>query len=99
MRRKMAVLTRPKQRAVVYTCCALALVAYGVPKIPALHPGIGGTFTALWILFAALAIAANMYFLVGADRERSRMLEANAAKPVGLTGTEMDSLHRRAYGR
>lgn len=99
MRRKLAVVPKTKQRALVYTSCILALLAYGVPKLPALHEGISGTFSALWILFAALAVAANVYFLVGADKERSRMLEVKDVLPTGLSAKEMDSLRQRAYGR
>jgi hypothetical protein len=79
MRRKTRVVPHARHRAITYTCCLLALLAYGIPRIPPLRPGLAGTFSLVWILFAALAVAANVYFLVGADRERSRMLEAREA--------------------
>lgn len=65
-----------RSTAVVYTCALVVLGVYAIPKLlPELHPGIAGTFSILWILFAGLALAANLYFMFGADRERSRMLE------------------------
>ncbi len=68
---------RPNRRtAFIYTCALIALGVYAIPNLlPELHPGIAGSFSVLWILFAGLALAANLYFLFGADRERSRMLE------------------------
>ncbi|MBX6351970.1 MAG: hypothetical protein IRZ10_01445 [Thermoflavifilum sp.] len=78
MRRKMRHVPYARQRAITYTCCLLAILVYAIPRIPPLAHGIAGTFSFLWILFAALAVAANVYFLVGADQERSRMLEARA---------------------
>lgn len=63
-----------KRRAFVYVCSLLALLIYALPRLPKLAHGISGTFSFLWILFASLALAANLYFLVGADRERSRLL-------------------------
>ncbi|WDL95590.1 hypothetical protein [Alicyclobacillus sp. ALC3] len=75
MRRKTMTVSSPRRRAVVYTCALIALGVYGVPRLPELHHGLGGTFSVLWILFAGLAVAANLYFLFGADRERSRDLE------------------------
>ncbi|QQE78034.1 hypothetical protein [Alicyclobacillus sp. SO9] len=74
MRRKIGM--RPSRRnTFIYICALIAMLAYGIPRIPALKPGLAGSFSAVWILFCALAIAANVYFFVGADKERSRMLE------------------------
>jgi|GEM_PF-3213172 len=64
-----------RSRAMIYACALVALLVYGIPRIPSLKPGLAGSFSMLWILFAGLALAANVYFFVGADRERSRMLE------------------------
>lgn len=67
---------RPSQRtALIYALALVALLAYALPRIPALRPGLPGTFSVLWIIFAGLALAANVYFFVGADKERSKMLE------------------------
>lgn len=65
-----------RRTALIYTCALIALGVYAIPNLlPELHPGIAGSFSVLWILFAGLALAANLYFLFGADKERSRMLE------------------------
>ncbi|MCL6517661.1 MAG: hypothetical protein K6T67_11990 [Alicyclobacillus sp.] len=75
MRRKMKDVPHARNRALVYSCALVGLTAYALPRLPELKPGLGGTFTVLWILVTALALSANIYFLVGADKERSRMLE------------------------
>ncbi|MCL6626983.1 hypothetical protein [Alicyclobacillus shizuokensis] len=71
--------TRPdassRRRAMVYAGALVALGVYGIPRLPGLHPGLAGTFALVWILFLGLGIAANLYFVFGADRERVRMLE------------------------
>jgi hypothetical protein len=77
----MRTVPQSKRRAFVNTCAIVALSVYGIPRIPRLHPGLDGTFSTIWILFAALAVAANLYFLVGADKERSQQLERQEADP------------------
>ncbi|GMA51552.1 hypothetical protein GCM10025857_29090 [Alicyclobacillus contaminans] len=88
----------PRRRALVYAAAALALAVYGIPRIPALAPGVAGTFSMVWILFAALAIASNLYFLVGADRERGHQLAEGELRPAqrpAVPGRER-GLRRRA---
>jgi hypothetical protein len=100
MRRKLRYVPNPRSRAFVYTCSIVALAVYAVPRLPQLHPGLAGTFSTVWILFAALAVAANLYFLFGADQERSRMLELHEADPRGKTAPkrrEQDAVRRRAF--
>jgi hypothetical protein len=100
MRRKLRNVPNGKNKAFVYVCAVIALGIYGIPKIPSLHPGIGGTFSMIWILFGVLALAANTYFLVGADKERSRMLETHAIKSQGPrepSNERSDTDRRRAY--
>jgi hypothetical protein len=75
MRRKTRYVPNAKSRAFVYVCALIALLAYAIPRIPSLKPGLGGTFSMVWLLFVALAVASNLYFLFGADKERSKMLE------------------------
>jgi hypothetical protein len=80
MRRKLPTVSNARNRAIVYASSLLALGIYALPKIPALQPGLSGTFSMVWILFAILALASNLYFMFGADQERSRLLEARAAR-------------------
>jgi hypothetical protein len=87
-----------KRRAFANTCAIVALSVYGIPRIPRLHPGLDGTFSTVWILFAALAVAANLYFLVGADKERSQQLErqeAESGQALSQRGRDVP-LRRRA---
>ncbi|MCL6444876.1 MAG: hypothetical protein K6T83_15720 [Alicyclobacillus sp.] len=87
MRRKVSDVPNAKSRAFVYTCALVSLLVYGLPHIPKLQHGIAGTFSILWILFAGLAVAANLYFLLGADKERIRQLETQI-KPATLQTEE-----------
>lgn len=98
VRRNMAPKPNPRSRSFIYLCTILALSVYAVPKLPALSPGLAGTFSTLWILFAVLAVSANLYFLVGADKERSRMLEEKGGtKPRGEAVQEQRVQRRRAH--
>lgn len=85
MRRKTKDVPNARNRAVVYTCALVAMGAYAVPRIPKLQHGLPGSFSMVWILFALLALAANVYFMVGADKERSRMLEARRNSAIDVT--------------
>lgn len=92
MRRKMGNVANGRQKSFVYTCALIGLTIYGVPQLPKLQHGLAGTFTALWLLFVALSVGANLYFLFGTDKERKRILDEQTAK----TKTEAaDSAHRR----
>lgn len=82
MRRKLKTVPQARNRAVVYSCALVAMGMYAIPKIPRLEHGLPGTFSMVWILFAVLALASNVYFLVGADKERSRMLETQELRPA-----------------
>ncbi|SIS55642.1 hypothetical protein [Alicyclobacillus vulcanalis] len=75
MRRRVGVPKQVRRTSAIYGLAALALAVYGVPRLPKLEHGVAGTFSALWMLFLALFIGANLYFLLGADRERARQLE------------------------
>lgn len=77
VRRKSKDVPNTKNRAIVYSCALIALGAYAIPRLPRLEHGLPGTFSMIWILFALLAFSANIYFMVGADKERSRMLESH----------------------
>lgn len=78
VRRHIYTNTTARRRALVYLAALIAMAIYAIPQLPKLQTGLPGTFSMLWILFLALAIAANTYFMVGADVERRRMLEEQA---------------------
>jgi len=85
MRRKIRFVPHGRRKAAIYTLSLITLLTFGIPRIPELHPGTAGTFAMVWIMFSALAVAANLYFWIGADKERSRMLEEQGA-PEGAVG-------------
>ncbi|OFW78528.1 MAG: hypothetical protein A2201_10050, partial [Alicyclobacillus sp. RIFOXYA1_FULL_53_8] len=70
MRRSLPSPANSRGRALIYLSALIALGVYAIPKLPSLQPGIAGTFSMLWISALGLAVAANLYFLVGADVER-----------------------------
>lgn len=77
MRRKVGSVANGRQKSIVYTCALLGLTVYGIPRLPHMAHGLAGTFTTVWLLFVALAVAANLYFVFGADKERKALLERN----------------------
>lgn len=97
MRRSSLITTNRRRKAFVYSAALIAMLAYGIPKLPKVQHGLPGTFSFLWILFACLALGANLYFVVGADKERSRMLSAKRSGVV-MTSPESDEqeVRRRA---
>ncbi|KPV39912.1 hypothetical protein [Alicyclobacillus ferrooxydans] len=96
MRRKLRHVPHARNRAVVYTCAVVSMVAYAIPRIPKLEHGVAGTFSMVWILFAVLALAANIYFLVGADKERSRMLESRGMRMAARESTGAPAVRQRS---
>lgn len=78
MRRKLAIQKNGRRNALIYTCAAVALGVYGIPRLPKMAHGLSGTFSVVWILFLALCVGANLYFLLGTDKERARLLEEQA---------------------
>jgi hypothetical protein len=75
MRRKIGKTANGRQKSFIYTCALVGLTIYAVPRLPHLAHGMGGTFTAVWLLFVALCVGANLYFLFGADKERRKLLD------------------------
>jgi TRAP-type mannitol/chloroaromatic compound transport system permease small subunit len=53
----------------------IAMVVYAVPKLPAFSLSAAGFFTLVWLLFALLVIGANLYYLIGVDRESRQETE------------------------
>lgn len=101
MRRKIQTYKNSRSRAFVYLAALVAMAVYAIPQLPKLKPGIAGTFSMVWILFLILAIAANVYFMVGADVERRRMLEEQAVVGPPMGRKEPPELNhvRRTLGR
>lgn len=93
------VVAHRRRKAFVYCCALIALLVYALPRLPKLQHGLGGTFSLIWILFACMTLAANLYFLVGADKERSRMLSAKVSgvvKPISDEASEETGIRRKA---
>ncbi|MCL6637123.1 MAG: hypothetical protein K6T26_04155 [Alicyclobacillus sp.] len=97
MRKSWRTVRRQRLRALLYTAALLVMSFYALPYLPSLHAGgWASVFTVLWLAYTGVALAANLYFLLGADRERSRMLEENEIlQPVPAPREEHRP--RRAY--
>jgi hypothetical protein len=52
----------------------------------------------VWILFAVLALAANLYFMLGADEERKHMLEERDLLPSRANPRSGGSRYPRQRG-
>ncbi|PWK13862.1 hypothetical protein [Tumebacillus permanentifrigoris] len=57
-------------RAFVYLTVGLAMLFYALPRVPDVTMDIRGVFTISWLAFAMLFIGANLYYLIGVDKER-----------------------------
>lgn len=57
-------------RAFVYLTVGLAMLFYALPRIPDVTMSSRGAFTIMWLAFAMLFIGANLYYLIGVDKER-----------------------------
>lgn len=97
MRRKVGTVVNGRQKSLLYTAALVGLTVYGVPKLPQLAHGAAGTFTAVWLLFVALCVGANLYFLFGTDKERKRILERQESSDVTLS--RIGESHQRQRAR
>lgn len=65
-----------KMKHVFYLCLALGTVLYAAPKIFAKpSDSMEMTFSAVWLGFAMLYIAAQLYRIFGVDEETKKELE------------------------
>ncbi|KEO82080.1 hypothetical protein [Tumebacillus flagellatus] len=59
-------------RAFVYLTVGLAMLFYALPRVPDVTMDLHGAFTICWLAFAMLCIGANLYHLIGVDKERQK---------------------------
>lgn len=58
------------KKSLLYLAIALGMIIYAIPRLPVLTLTEEGLFTLLWLSYALLALGANLYFLMGVDRDR-----------------------------
>jgi uncharacterized protein HemX len=57
----------------------LALIYFAVPKINVLAPGKEGTFAALWLVLAILAVGGNVTGMIYGTKKQKRKLQKRMA--------------------
>ena len=72
-------------RSFVYLTIGLAMLFYAMPNLPDVEASLQGAFTVLWLMFAMLIIGANLYHLIGVDRENQARKKRNAWLERGLS--------------
>lgn len=60
---------RQATKAFLYLLIGFAMLIYAIPRLPDVTFSEEGLFTVVWLLFALLSIGANLYTLIGADRD------------------------------
>lgn len=73
---------KPRNRAVLYSLLAVGTLATGVRDIHGVTSTGGMWFDVLWGSFAVLTIGANLWFVLGVDREREML--SRAARPLSV---------------
>jgi hypothetical protein len=63
---------RDARKAFIYLAIGLVMLFYAVPRLPDVTFSEEGVFTIVWLLFALLTVGANLYVLIGVDKERRK---------------------------
>ena len=61
----------PRGRGVFYVVAGLGLLYEAVPRLPRQTGALPETFVFAWCGFALLVVGANLWHLLGADKERA----------------------------
>ncbi len=54
----------------LYVLAVLGILYVMLPRLPHFLRGQAGVFTIVWVSFALLVMGANLWFVLGADKER-----------------------------
>jgi predicted membrane protein len=84
-------------RSFVYMGLGLAMLFYAIPQLPGLSWSAAGVFSVVWLLFAILIIGANLYYLIGVDKERKRreQFQQEWQRDVARTAARLQYERRR----
>jgi hypothetical protein len=66
----MAMRKRDARKSFICLAMGLVMLFYAMPRLPDVTLSEEGLFTVLWLLFSLLFIGANLYMLIGVDKER-----------------------------
>jgi hypothetical protein len=70
-------------RAFVFLTIGLAMTFFALPHLPDVTMSLEGAFTLSWLAFALLIVSANLYHLIGVDREQ----QANRRRSAWIRAT------------
>jgi predicted membrane protein len=84
-------------RSFMYMGLGLAMLFYAIPQLPGLSPSAAGVFSVVWLLFGILVIGANLYYLIGVDKERKRraQFQKEWEREVGRMAARLQYERRR----
>ncbi|BCJ88014.1 hypothetical protein [Effusibacillus dendaii] len=84
-------------RSFVYMGLGLAILFYAIPQLPKFSWTLAGLFSVIWLLFGILVVGANLYYLIGVDKERRRRQEFQKSweKQVARTAARLQYERRR----
>jgi len=57
-------------RNITHVLLGIAMVGFGVPRLPHFKVAESGLFDVLWLAFALLIVGANLFYLMGVDKEK-----------------------------
>lgn len=67
---------------VFYAAASLGLLYEAVPRLPRQASAWSETFALAWCGFALLVVAANLWYVLGADKERAVRREESSFAPL-----------------
>ena len=84
---------------VFYVVASLGLLYEAVPRLPRQMGVLPETFTLAWCGFALLVVAANLWHLLGADKERAVDVRERSFAPIRADATALPVLEARKGSR
>jgi|GEM_PF-3797179 len=84
--------TPNRAASTLYVLISVGMLAVAVPRMPRLSVHMSGVFAVCWTAFALATVGANLWFALGADRERrlSAMLRVSGKRKTAAS----DRIHQ-----
>lgn len=84
-------------RAFVYLVIGLGMLIYAIPRLPQVSTSLAGIYALVWLLFAMLLIAANLYALLRVDssQKKERNWDQDWSRQVDRVSAKLYQERRR----